>query len=764
MKTIYKIAKTELKTLFYSPVAWLIIVIFTFQASMAFTEIYGGHVKRVATGWQIYNVTIGNFAGWTGLFTSIQQYLYLYIPLLTMGVMSREFSSGSIKLLYSSPLTSSQIVLGKFLGLVIFALALCGVLCVYSIYGVLTIVNVDIPVILTGFLGVFLLICAYASIGLFMSSLTSYTVVSAIGTLTIFALLSYVRGVGQEIEFVRDITYWLALSGRSDTFINGMITSEDLIYFIVVITLFLSFTIIKIQSAREKSSLLITFGKYALTFIIVTLIGYASALPQFKLYKDVTRTNQNTLNKSSQEVLSHLKGGLTINTYTNMQEENLNISLPISYKNDVYRFAQYVRFKPEIKLKNTYYYHKAKYQHLDDEYPNLNEKQRMDTLTSLFNYKFKIHPYSEIKENIDLSKENYRFVRSLELENGKRTFLRVYDDDARLPSEAEITAAFKRLVMDKLPTVGFLTGHGERGSNAQEDRGYNMIAQEKTFRYSLINQGFDFQNVILNKKVPENIRILVIAESRKNLLSKEKVNLDQYIQRGGNLVIAGEPGTQQYMNPLVADLGVTFLPGMLVKPTAQYQSNLLLLSPTIAATKFSHHFDGMRKTRKVLTMPTAGALEFSTDKGFDVTTLFTSDTTGGWNELQTTNFVDDSASYNPQMGEMKKPFPTVIALSRKVNNKEQKILVTGDADWLSNGELMIQRKDVPASNYSLINGAFFWLTDEELPVDMRTEQTTDNALRVGQKGWNISVIALKWVFPILLALIGTLIWIRRKGR
>ena len=173
MKTIYNIAKAELKILFYSPIAWLIIVIFAFQASFAFTEIYGGHVKRVTTGWQIYNVTLGIFSGWTGLFTTVQQYLYLYIPLLTMGVMSREFSSGSIKLLYSSPLKSSQIVLGKFVGLVIFGLALCGVLGVFSLYGALTIVHVDLPVIFSGLLGVFLLICAYASMKLTQSCLSS---------------------------------------------------------------------------------------------------------------------------------------------------------------------------------------------------------------------------------------------------------------------------------------------------------------------------------------------------------------------------------------------------------------------------------------------------------------------------------------------------------------------------------------------------------------------------------------------------------------
>lgn len=764
MKTIYKIAKTELKTLFYSPIAWLIIVIFTFQASMIFTGIFDRFVRSQSLGWNVHSATIIAFSGMSGLFTLVQQYLFLYIPLLTMGIMSREFSSGSIKLLYSSPLTSSQIVLGKYLALVFFALALTGILGVFGLYGTGAIVSADIPLILTGLLGLFLLICAYASIGLFMSSLTSYTVVSAMGTLAIFAVLNYVKEVGQEIEIVRDITYWLAISGRSDTFISGLITSEDLIYFLVVIALFLSFTIIKIQAGRQKSQWYVTFGKYASVFVLTMLIGYFSSKPKLMSYYDVTRTKVNTLTKSSQEVLSHLNEGLTIHTYTNMLEDNFYLALPANYKYDVDRFKQYLRFKPGIKLKYTYYYHDTKNKDLDERYPDMNADQRIDTLTKISDWKFKINSYNEIKNEVNLVPEQFRFVRSLESDNGKKTFLRVYNDMMKVPSETEITAAFKRLAMDKLPTVGFLIGHGERASNSEDDRGYNMFAQEKTFRYSLINQGFDFEDVTLKTDIPEHIRILVIAEARKPMGVDELARLEKYVDKGGNLIIAGEPGRQEYMNPLVASLGVRFLPGMLVQPDEKFQSNLLFLRPTKQAADFSYYLNQMRKRKSVLTMPTVGGLEVTGDKGFNVTTLFTSDSTASWNELQTINFIDDTAHYNPQLGELKKPFPTVIALSRKVNNKEQKILVTGDADWLSNGELMMSRLDVDASNFSLINGAFFWLTDEELPIDMRREPMPDKSLRIGKTSWNISSIGIKWVFPLLLALTGTLIWIRRKGR
>jgi ABC-2 type transport system permease protein len=589
-------------------------------------------------------------------------------------------------------------------------------------------------------------------------------VVSAMGTLGIFAVLSYVKTVGQEIEFVRDITYWLAISGRCDTFISGMITSEDLLYFLIVICLFLGFTVIKMQSGRQRKPWYVSLARYAAIFLAAMLLGYFSAKPKLMTYYDATRTKTNTLTKSSQEVLSHLNEDLTITTYTNMLDVNYWIALPSSYKWDVDRFKQYIRFKPEIKLKYNFYYHKTDNKELAKQYPTLNDDQLIDTMVKLYDWRFDINSYNAIKKDVDLEPERFHFVRSLQTPSGKQAFLRVYDDMMRLPSETEITAAFKRLVMDKLPTVGFLAGHGERRSDAEEDRGYNMFAQEKTFRYALINQGFDFQDVTLDKEIPDYIRILLIAEVRKPFTPEEMTHLNNYIDRGGNCIIAGEPGRTEFMNPLVDRLGVQFLPGTLVKPTKKFQSNLLLVTPTKAAQEFSFHFKNIARNDQLLPMPTTSALAFTTDKGFNVTTLFTSDTTGGWIEKETTNFIDDTATLNPQAGEEEKPYPTVIALSRKVKDKEQKIIVTGDADFLSNGELMMSRKDVSPANFNFISGAFFWLTNEELPADMRRPPPPDRSLRLGKTSWAISKSGLKWVFPLGLMFCGLYIWIRRKRR
>ena len=144
MKTIYRIARLELQTLFFSPIAWLIIVIFTFQAATIFANFCSAIVTNAAAGYAIKAITKIIFSNpMGGLYSTMVQHLYLYIPLLTMGLMSREFGSGSIKLLYSSPVTNIQIILGKFLSMMIFGLVLVGILLFFVCFAGINIEHFD---------------------------------------------------------------------------------------------------------------------------------------------------------------------------------------------------------------------------------------------------------------------------------------------------------------------------------------------------------------------------------------------------------------------------------------------------------------------------------------------------------------------------------------------------------------------------------------------------------------------------------------------
>lgn len=446
MKIIYRIALAELQSLFYSPVAWLILIVFSVQCTFAFTSALNNVVVYEAIGNSSSMLTLQIYAGQQGFFKVLQNYLYLYIPLLIMGLMSGELSSGSIKLLYSSPVRNSQIILGKYLSMLAYGLVLIAIIAVYVIYSGFAIKNLDVPAVLTGLLGIYLLICAYGSIGLFMSSITSYQVVAAMGTLAIFALLNVMKSVGQSIDFVREITYWLSIDGRCNQFVRGMICSEDVLYFLIVIVLFLTLSIVRLGAMRQKTPWRISLGKYVGIVLLAVVIGFLSSRPTLKCFYDATNTKHLTLTPNSQEILDRVKGKLTITTYVNGLDGFNWTGTPSNRMYDQSFFEKYLRFKPDTKMKYLYYYHKSNNERLYAMNPGLSDREIMMKLCVAQGLDSNSYmPPEEMAKIIDLSSEEYHVVRVLEEEGGRKVFLRMFNDMWYYPMEAEISAAVSQL-------------------------------------------------------------------------------------------------------------------------------------------------------------------------------------------------------------------------------------------------------------------------------------------------------------------------------
>ena len=766
-KMIYNIARTELQMLFYSPVAWLILVVFGVQSGMLFADQLAQLVSSQEMGYNIEGSTITIFANrWGGVFTTMQNYLYFYIPLLTMSLVSKELSSGSIRLLYSSPITNTQIIVGKFFSMMIYGLIMIGILFLITLCSWAVVKDFDLPMVLVGLLGLYLLICSYAAIGIFMSSLTSYQIVAAIGTFAVLMVLSMIGGWWQDYDFIRDVTYWLSMPGRSGKFIAGLICSEDVLYFVIVVCLFLALTIIRLNSVRQKIRFVITLGRNIGVIFLACFLGYLSALPQMKLYHDTTSTKMNTLTPNSQDIVAKLDGGITITTYINALDPGASwYAAPHFLKPDMARFEKYLRFKPDMKLKYVYYYDTTSNPMLDKRFPNATLREKMVEVCKIYGLDSnKFMGPEEIRKIIDLSGENNTFVRQIVRDNGEKAWLRIYNDIQRFPSEKEISAAFKRMVMD-LPKVGFVEGHGERSYSGGKDRDYSAFANDKGFRYALENQGFDVTRVSMDQQVPEDINIIVISDMREWFTPEQEANLQQYIDRGGNLFILGEPKRRDVMNNLFAKFGYEMTTGVLVKRDTNLQADVILSYPTKeAADSIAYDFGFMRRRRMVITTPSTAGLEQIADKGYTVTNMFTTDTIGVWNELETTDFIDDTVCLNPAIGEVEKIYNTVVALSRKVGNKEQKIILTGDADCISNGEFGRRVPTARASNFSLITGGFFWMSDNEVPIDVRRPALPDNKVYVEKTGSKVIKWSFMIVLPLLLAGIGIFLWIRRKGR
>lgn len=754
MKKIVRIARVELSILFYSPVAWLVLIIFIIQCGITITDLIDAKAASQELGNKLKGLTKDVFGGYDAFFNSVKNKLYLYIPLLTMGLMSRELSSGSIKLLLSSPITNRQIILGKFLAMLMYCFLLVLVLFGVVLIGVVSIESIDFYYLLGGVFGLYLLACSYAAIGLFMSSLTTYQVVAAMSTLAVFALLNFMSSVGQSIDFVRDITYWMSLSDRVDNFRIGLISSKDVIYFLLIISLFLTLSIMRLNAGRSSYSSTTKAIRYSVVVASVLFIGYLSSLSVFNGYYDTTRFKTNTLTKNSQELFKQLDAPLKITVYPNVINYFSHIGAPKFRIFDLRQFEDYTRFLPNLEINYQPYYNYTLDKRDETGKPLLERAQRYATANG-YDFDEVLNP-EEIDKIVDLSPELNGFVRVVEYK-GKTANLRMFFDQVGYPKEAEVSAAIKN-ILHGAPKVGVLTGNYERGIAKRGDKDYKQVLAELNVRTSLINQGFEVAPVSIenNQELPLDLSVLVIADPIEAYKDDQLKKISNYIKQGGSAVIAGEPSKQALLNPILKEIGIQFSEGMLLQESQDYKLDLIQgkMSDTALNLGFSI------KEKSVISLPNAMAITYKDTLGFDATPVMVTNPEEVWNHTEKINLETDSISFNSE--KYKKEKVTVaLALQRNVQGKEQKIMVLGDADFMSNKE--ISRSNLKKQeNYTFVKEMFKWFSNGEYPIDTTRPTATDNKILISQEKLKWVKIAFIGLVPFLVAILGVFTLIKRK--
>lgn len=766
MRRILKIAKLEVSILFYSPVAWLVLTIFMIQCGLSFLDNLQAIQSTLSLGYETRPITGTLFGGTSGLFTVIQSNLYLYLPILTMGLMSREISSGSIKLLLSSPVRLREIIIGKYLAIITYGFTLILVLAVFGAIGAFTVPHADIGRIAAGLFGLYLLICTYAAIGLFMSCLTSYQVVAAISTLAVFAALRFVGSLGQEIDFVRDLTYFLSISGRTDKMIAGLVTSKDVLYYIIIIGTFLSLCVLRLKSERELKPWTVKTGRYAALICGALLLGYVSSRPLLTAYLDVTTAKSLTLTKNGQDIARQVKGELKVTTYGNMLAPQIWNVLPQSRNMDLGQLEQFKRFIPGMNVSYVYYYQKP----LDSNYaeyrynPNLrgitDVNQIAAKMTSLMDVDKNLFlSPNEIQKQADLSSEGYLTVRRLEY-NGKSTFIRFYlamGEQSPYPGEPEFMAAVKRLLV-KAPKVIFLTGNNERSAYDVGDRGYRMVSTDKMRRLSLVNNGFDADTVDLSKAdIPSDADIVVLADPSVPLSGASQQKVAAYIEKGGSMLINGDPERRNTINPVLKSLGLQLRSGTLVTANRKFTPGFITAMVNNRGSGLDSNLARLARYGAPVALAGSSIVDKISDAGFTVVPVLTSPV-DGWNKAAP---IDPTAaiSYNAGAGDQKGEFPVSVALTRTVNNRQQRILVSGDADFMSNGELNRGKR---GQNEYYLQGVFRWLSGGLFPVDATRPDPKDMTLNVSRDQITVLKYICRGIIPAMIAIFGMILLFKRR--
>ncbi|TCK17108.1 ABC-2 type transport system permease protein [Thiogranum longum] len=247
---ILTIAIRELKNLFLSPLAWAILAVL--QLVIAF--LFLSQLDTYMSTWQPRLAGIEGAPGVTDLvvaplFQTVGFLLLLISPAITMRSISEEQRNRTLTLLLSAPVSIREIVLGKFLGITLFFFILLLMLMAMplSLYSGTTL---DAGKLLSGLLGLALLSSAFAAIGLFLSSLTEQPVVAAISTLGLLMLLWIIDWNSSASENISGLFQYLSLKTHFNAFLKGIFSTRDLVYYLLLISVFLILGIRRLDQKR----------------------------------------------------------------------------------------------------------------------------------------------------------------------------------------------------------------------------------------------------------------------------------------------------------------------------------------------------------------------------------------------------------------------------------------------------------------------------------------------------------------------------------
>jgi ABC-2 type transport system permease protein len=210
---------------------------------------------------------------------------------------------------------------------------------------------------------------------------------------------------------------------------------------------------------------------------------------------------------------------------------------------------------------------------------------------------------------------------------------------------------------------------------------------------------------------------------------------------------------------MLQQFGVKLNEGILVQPSKEEMPQMVRPLLTSAFLDLAEE-PGLLKLKQMgepakALMPGVAAVSYDEHTPFKVQSLLATDEKETW--LKTGKLVTDSAApiFNAQEGDARGAYTTMLSLTRSVNNKEQRIVVSGDADFLSN---------LRSGGGGLSRALYSWLDYNQFPIYAPRADPKDNLLTVSVASAGVIKIVTTWILPAIVLLMGIVLLIRRKRK
>ena len=245
---ILTIAHKELKSLFTSSLAWVLLGLIQLVLAWIFLGRLDAFLKI-----QPQLIQLANPPGLTEiiispLFAMTAMVLLMTTPLFTMRLIAEERHNRTMTFLISAPISMTDIVIGKFLGIMIFFSAIITLVIALST-SLLAGGTLDFGLLISNVVGLFLITACFASLGLYISCLTAQPAIAAAGTLG--ALLS-LWALDITINNANSVAKDFSILKHYENFNRGIIDTFDLLYFLLFTFSFLILSIRRLDGERLR--------------------------------------------------------------------------------------------------------------------------------------------------------------------------------------------------------------------------------------------------------------------------------------------------------------------------------------------------------------------------------------------------------------------------------------------------------------------------------------------------------------------------------
>jgi ABC-type uncharacterized transport system involved in gliding motility auxiliary subunit len=340
-------------------------------------------------------------------------------------------------------------------------------------------------------------------------------------------------------------------------------------------------------------------------------------------------------------------------------------------------------------------------------------------------------------------------------------------------NETAITNALQRLARAKDQRVVFLEGHGERSPQGRANHDLGQFGEElgrKGIQVSTVN-------LAVTQRIPERTDVLVIASPNANLLPGEVSLIEDWVKRGGQLLWLVDSANLRGLDPLAQKLGLRFLPGTVVDASTQlfgiddptfalvaeypphaitYGFQTITLFPGAVALDVNPENRDFEREALLNTLPRSwtetgpiqGKIQLDTDKGERQGPLHIA-------YVLTREMPIQKQENAGQNGDPKTPAETGKNTEKP---REQRIVVIGDGDFLSNAFLG------NGGNLNLGLNIINWLSQNDPFINIPAKTSPDRSLQLSPMASWVIGFGFLIVLPLLLIGSGVVIWFQRRKR